>query len=98
MRTVSSVLFLMMCCALQLTSAGPVALETAQRNCCSEAATFIIPLKQLESYYWTSSSCLTSHIVFITKAKEICVNPNDKWVKRAINHMNKLNSASKSPQ
>ncbi|XP_051975352.1 C-C motif chemokine 22-like [Xyrauchen texanus] len=95
MRAVSSMLFLMLCCALQHTSAGPVAIETAQRNCCSKAATFIIPLTQLVSYYWTSSSCPTRHIVFITKSRKVCVNPDKDWVKRAIN---KLNSASKSPQ
>ncbi|XP_051547956.1 C-C motif chemokine 22-like [Myxocyprinus asiaticus] len=99
MRTVFSVLFLMLFCALQLISAGPFAVETAQRICCPRVAKVIIPLRKLESYFWTNRSCPIRHIVFITKAKKrFCVIPDNNWVKRAMNHVNKMKSASKSPQ
>ncbi|KAF4094963.1 hypothetical protein G5714_024041 [Onychostoma macrolepis] len=59
----TSSLFLMLCGALQLTSANPLAGEMANSRCCINEINVRIPLKRLESYYWTSSSCPLKHIV-----------------------------------
>ncbi|XP_067292694.1 C-C motif chemokine 22-like [Pseudorasbora parva] len=85
-----SLLFLMLCCAMQLTSAGPLASEAANSKCCSKEISFKIPRRALESYYWTSSSCPLRHIVFVTiHKKHHCVKPDNKWAQLYINHIDK---------
>ncbi|XP_016366884.1 eotaxin-like [Sinocyclocheilus rhinocerous] len=98
----TSSLFLMLCCALQLnTSAGTKAIVSVNSICCFNEINVRIPLKRLESYFWTSSSCPFKHIVFVTvpdskkqKKEEIqknlfCMDPEYKWVQRAINYLDK---------
>ncbi|XP_058623802.1 eotaxin-like [Onychostoma macrolepis] len=95
MKTAS--LFLMLCCALQInTSACTKAIMSVNSICCFNEINVRIPLKRLESYFWTSSSCPLKHIVFVTvpdskkqKKEEIqknlfCMDPEYKWVQRAI--------------
>uniref|UniRef100_A0A673JX12 Eotaxin-like n=1 Tax=Sinocyclocheilus rhinocerous TaxID=307959 RepID=A0A673JX12_9TELE len=89
----TSSLFLMLCCALQLnTSAGDV-----NSICCFNEINVRIPLKRLESYFWTSSSCpfkhiylLHIHVVLMLLSKNLfCMDPEYKWVQRAINYLDK---------
>ncbi|XP_039504077.1 C-C motif chemokine 22-like [Pimephales promelas] len=93
-----SLLLLLLCCAVQLTSAGPQAVESANGVCCFEETRSRIPLRRLKSYYWTNSSCPYTYIVFVTTKKiHRCVKPDNKWVQLYINHIDKK-SASDSPK
>ncbi|RXN21898.1 C-C motif chemokine 13-like protein [Labeo rohita] len=98
----TSLVFLMLCCALQLnTSAGIRAVMSVNSICCFKEINIRIPLKRLVSYLWTSNSCPFKHIVFVTapdpkkKMKEkirknlFCMDPEYKWVRRAINYLDK---------
>ncbi|XP_052454077.1 C-C motif chemokine 22 [Carassius gibelio] len=90
-----SSLFLTLYCVLQLTSAGTMSVDLANSICCFNE-TSRIPLKQLQSYFWTSSICPLKHVVFVTiKKKQFCANPASAWVKRAIEHVDN-NQASNS--
>ncbi|XP_050958030.1 uncharacterized protein LOC127159183 [Labeo rohita] len=63
----TSLVFLMLCCALQLnTSAGIRAVMSVNSICCFKEINIRIPLKRLVSYLWTSNSCPFKHIVFVT--------------------------------
>ncbi|KAL1247347.1 hypothetical protein QQF64_022723 [Cirrhinus molitorella] len=92
----TSLLCLMLCCALQLTtSAGPFAIESAESICCFNTTKIRIPLKRLESYFWTGSSCPLKNIVLVTSPpdsttrKLFCTDPKEKWVQRAITYLDK---------
>uniref|UniRef100_A0A8C2Q302 Chemokine interleukin-8-like domain-containing protein n=1 Tax=Cyprinus carpio TaxID=7962 RepID=A0A8C2Q302_CYPCA len=90
----TSLLFLMLCCALQLTSAGTMSDELANSVCCFNESSRI-PLKVLESYFWTSSICPLKFIVFVTiKNKQFCGNPKSAWVKRAMKHIDKKSASN----
>uniref|UniRef100_A0A673JS50 Eotaxin-like n=2 Tax=Sinocyclocheilus rhinocerous TaxID=307959 RepID=A0A673JS50_9TELE len=95
----TSLLFLTLCCALQLnnvTSDGSIASESANSICCFNARNIRIPLQRLENYYWTSDICPLRHIVFVTAPedpstpkKQFCMDPENKWVQRTINYLDK---------
>uniref|UniRef100_A0A671SX39 Chemokine interleukin-8-like domain-containing protein n=1 Tax=Sinocyclocheilus anshuiensis TaxID=1608454 RepID=A0A671SX39_9TELE len=66
--------------------------DLANSICCFNETSKIplkqMPLKRLESYFWTSSSCPFKHI----KKEEIqknlfCMDPDYKWVQRAIKYL-----------
>ncbi|XP_016123027.1 C-C motif chemokine 22-like [Sinocyclocheilus grahami] len=81
MRSLMSVLFLVFFCSVQMTSSAVISIDAAQSKCCGEFTDVKIPLKQVASYYWTSSSCARRAIVFKTKSgKEFCVDPEIPWV------------------
>uniref|UniRef100_A0A672QWD3 Chemokine interleukin-8-like domain-containing protein n=1 Tax=Sinocyclocheilus grahami TaxID=75366 RepID=A0A672QWD3_SINGR len=40
-----------------------ISIDAAQSKCCGEFTDVKIPLKQVASYYWTSSSCARRAIV-----------------------------------
>ncbi|KAK2867055.1 hypothetical protein QQF64_022724 [Cirrhinus molitorella] len=74
-----SVLFLVIFCSVQMTSASEAA--NAVSDCCVEFSKVKIPVKLVASYYWTSSSCPIRAIVFKTIAgREFCVDPETTWV------------------
>uniref|UniRef100_A0A672RGX7 Monocyte chemotactic protein 1B-like n=1 Tax=Sinocyclocheilus grahami TaxID=75366 RepID=A0A672RGX7_SINGR len=82
MRSLMCVLFLVLFCSVQMTSSAPHPI-IAQSYCCVEFNYRIIPLKQVVSYYWTSSTCPNHAIVFKTVAgREICVDPKTTWVSK----------------
>uniref|UniRef100_A0A673JS60 Monocyte chemotactic protein 1B-like n=1 Tax=Sinocyclocheilus rhinocerous TaxID=307959 RepID=A0A673JS60_9TELE len=79
MRSLMCVLFLVLFCSVQMTSSAPHAIG-AQSNCCVEFKNVRIPIKQVVSYYWTSSNCAKRAIVFKTVVgREICVDPETTW-------------------
>ncbi|XP_016358947.1 C-C motif chemokine 22-like isoform X1 [Sinocyclocheilus anshuiensis] len=93
----TSLLFLTLCCALQFnTSDGSTASDIENSICCFNPRNIRIPLQRLEYYYWTSDICPLRHIVFVTAPedpstpkKQFCMDPENKWVQRAINHLDK---------
>ncbi|XP_073688322.1 monocyte chemotactic protein 1B-like [Garra rufa] len=79
MKSLLSVLFLVILCSAQMTSATK-AVYTASK-CCVEFSKVKIPVKLVTSYYWTSSECPRRAIVFKTIAgKKFCVDPETPWV------------------
>ncbi|XP_016375252.1 monocyte chemotactic protein 1B-like isoform X2 [Sinocyclocheilus rhinocerous] len=91
MRSLMSVLFLVLFCSVQMTSSAVISIEAAQSKCCGEFTDVKIPLKQVTSYYWTtSSSCARRAIVFQTIAgKEFCVDPETPWVSGHVDKVDK---------
>ncbi|KAL1247346.1 hypothetical protein QQF64_022722 [Cirrhinus molitorella] len=87
----TSLLFLMLCCALQLsTSAGPFANESAETICCFNTTKVRITLQGLESFFWTGSGCPLKNIVFVSSTrKQFCTDSKEKWVQRAITYLDK---------
>ncbi|XP_016123017.1 C-C motif chemokine 2 [Sinocyclocheilus grahami] len=90
----TSLLFLMLCCALQLTSADTMSNDMANSICCFNE-TSKIPLNRLESYFWTSRICPLKYTVFVTiMKKQFCGNPENAWVKRAMKHIDKKSASN----
>ncbi|XP_051547954.1 monocyte chemotactic protein 1B-like [Myxocyprinus asiaticus] len=90
MKSLMSLIFLVLFCSMQMTSSAPVAVDSAQSVCCSEFTKVMIPLKRVVSFKWTSSSCHKQGIVFQTTAgKEICADIQTDWVR---NHIAKVDN------
>uniref|UniRef100_A0A671KW03 Chemokine interleukin-8-like domain-containing protein n=1 Tax=Sinocyclocheilus anshuiensis TaxID=1608454 RepID=A0A671KW03_9TELE len=79
------------------TFSGTKAIMSVNSICCFNEINIRIPLKRLESYFWTSSSCpfkhiylLHIHVVLMLLSKNLfCMDPEYKWVQRAINYLDK---------
>ncbi|XP_051978652.1 monocyte chemotactic protein 1B-like [Xyrauchen texanus] len=90
MKSLMSLIFLVLFCSMQITLSAPNAVAMAQSTCCSEFTNRIIPLKRLVSFKRTSSSCVKQGIVFKTIiGKEICADPQKDWVR---SHIAKLDN------
>ncbi|XP_043084687.1 C-C motif chemokine 4-like isoform X3 [Puntigrus tetrazona] len=90
MRTVMSVMFLVLFCSVQLASSAVISIAVAQSRCCTEFSDVKIPVKLVESYFWTSSSCARRAIVFQMKSgKQICVDPDTTWVSGHVDKVDK---------
>ncbi|XP_050955852.1 monocyte chemotactic protein 1B-like [Labeo rohita] len=90
MRSLMSVLFLVIFRSVQMTSATS-AIEAAQQlKCCVEFSNVKITVKLVRSYSWTSSNCPRRAIVFTTVAgREFCVDPETIRVSHHVNKVNK---------
>ncbi|XP_051978650.1 C-C motif chemokine 2-like [Xyrauchen texanus] len=85
MKSLMSLIFLVLFCSMQVSSSAPNAVAMAQSTCCSEFTNRIIPLKRLVSYKQTGSSCVKQGIVFKTIfGREICVDLQKDWVRSHI--------------
>ncbi|XP_043084684.1 C-C motif chemokine 4-like isoform X1 [Puntigrus tetrazona] len=95
MRTVMSVMFLVLFCSVQLASSASIAIDLAQSKCCFKFSDVKIPVKQVESYFWTSSSCARRAIVFQMKSgKQICVDPDTTWVSGHVDKVDKRTTST----
>ncbi|KAL1247351.1 hypothetical protein QQF64_022727 [Cirrhinus molitorella] len=91
-----SVLFLVIFCSVQMTSATS-SIEAANSNCCVEFSKVKIPVKLVVSYYRTSSHCAKQAIVFKTvSGREFCVDPETTWVNGHVDKVNKRTTAAAS--
>ncbi|XP_051978654.1 monocyte chemotactic protein 1B-like [Xyrauchen texanus] len=85
MKSLMSLIFLVLFCSMQVSSSAPNAIAMAQSTCCSEFTNAAIPFKRLVSYKQTSSSCVKQGIVFKTiVGREICADLEENWVRRHI--------------
>ncbi|XP_022408297.1 C-C motif chemokine 5 [Delphinapterus leucas] len=65
-------------------SASPYASDTTP--CCFAYLSRPLPRAHLREYFYTSSKCSMAAVVFITrKNRQVCANPEKKWVKEYIN-------------
>uniref|UniRef100_UPI004044E0F8 chemokine CCL-CUj precursor n=1 Tax=Danio rerio TaxID=7955 RepID=UPI004044E0F8 len=85
-------------CSIQLVPAmpaTPIAINSAKSVCCEGITHKVIPLKQIMSYQWTTSTCPIKAIVFKTIAgREICVDPQNTLVKKHIANLDKRTSST----
>ncbi|XP_051545787.1 monocyte chemotactic protein 1B-like [Myxocyprinus asiaticus] len=94
MKSLMSLIFLVLFCSMQLASSSTLANQAAQSTCCSEFTNLTIPLRCVVSYKRTSSYCPKEGIVFLTIAgKKICADPQTAWVS---NHIAKVDKRTTS--
>nr|7JH1_A Chain A, XCL1 ancestor [unidentified] len=63
----------------------------ARKSCCLKYTKRPLPLKRIKSYTIQSNeACNIKAIIFTTKkGRKICANPNEKWVQKAMKHLDK---------
>ncbi|XP_055983606.1 C-C motif chemokine 5 [Sorex fumeus] len=67
-------------------SASPHASDTTP--CCFSYIGRSVPRAHIQEYFYTSSKCSMPAVVFITRKKrQVCANPEDRWVRKYINSM-----------
>nr|XP_019588035.1 PREDICTED: C-C motif chemokine 5 [Rhinolophus sinicus] len=67
-------------------SASPYASDTTP--CCFAYISRTLPRAHLREYFYTSSKCSLPAVVFITrKNRQVCANPDKKWVREYINSL-----------
>ncbi|KAB5571646.1 hypothetical protein PHYPO_G00227450 [Pangasianodon hypophthalmus] len=99
MRNLAALLFLLSLCSLHLVSGAPPNLEHMNR-CCSEITKAKVPLKNIVTYWKTSSHCNIKAIVFEILNKEknvkrnVCVDPTEPWVD---SHMKAVDRKNNTP-
>ncbi|XP_020861430.1 C-C motif chemokine 5 [Phascolarctos cinereus] len=68
------------------TISSPYASDTTP--CCFSFTTLPLPLNHIKEYFYTSSRCGNQGVVFITrKNRQLCANPEKKWVRSYINSL-----------
>ncbi|XP_039503795.1 C-C motif chemokine 13-like [Pimephales promelas] len=93
MRSLMFLMVLVLVCSVPMTSSAPLALNVAK--CCMKFNNVKIPVKQVKSYYWTSSECPKPAIVFQTfKGKEFCIDPETTWVNHHVDNVDKRTPAA----
>ncbi|XP_049646446.1 C-C motif chemokine 5 [Suncus etruscus] len=84
--TVALVLTLASAVLFGSTSASPYASDTTP--CCFGYINRSLPQAHVREYFYTSSKCSLPAVVFVTRRKrQVCANPEDKWVRKYINSM-----------
>ncbi|XP_005986935.1 C-C motif chemokine 4 homolog [Latimeria chalumnae] len=85
--TLVAAVVLLLAAVCSETLAEPVAPNTPT-ICCFRYQTQRIPKRAIEDYFYTSSVCSKPGLVFVTrKGREVCANPEDKWVKDYMNSL-----------
>ncbi|NWZ08197.1 CCL5 protein, partial [Agelaius phoeniceus] len=56
--------------------------------CCFSYISRKLPQSHVQEYFYTSSKCSQPAVVFVTRKKrEICANPDSRWVKEYVNSL-----------
>ncbi|XP_053361365.1 C-C motif chemokine 4-like [Clarias gariepinus] len=95
MRNLTALLLLLSLSSLYLVSSAPPGTDV-MKTCCSNPTKARIPLKNIVTYWRTSSSCHLQAIVFQMLNKNttrtVCVDPTAVWVD---SHMRKVDLKNK---
>ncbi|XP_043922059.1 C-C motif chemokine 4-like [Protopterus annectens] len=68
----------------------------APQACCFSYTSAVIPRKQITDYYRTSTMCSNPAIVFKTKKRAFCVNPDLRWVKSFLTYIEAMKATPMS--
>ncbi|XP_053361194.1 C-C motif chemokine 4-like [Clarias gariepinus] len=80
MRNLTALLLLLSLSSLYLVSSAEISTDV-MKTCCRSATKARIPLKNIVTYWKTSSSCSLQAIVFKTVVgKMFCLDPDVAWV------------------
>ncbi|XP_053487573.1 monocyte chemotactic protein 1B-like [Ictalurus furcatus] len=94
MRNLTALLFLLSLCSLHLVSSAPGSTDF-RITCCAKTTKVKIPLKNIVTYWWTSSNCPKKAIVFETlNKKQHCVDPTAVWVNHHMKAVDLRNSTT----
>ncbi|NXA69034.1 CCL5 protein, partial [Mohoua ochrocephala] len=64
----------------------PVGSDTTP--CCFSYTSRKLPQSHVQEYFYTSSKCSQPAVVFVTRKKrEVCANPDARWVKEYVNSL-----------
>ncbi|NP_001039297.1 C-C motif chemokine 5 precursor [Gallus gallus] len=67
-------------------SSSPFGADTTV--CCFNYSVRKLPQNHVKDYFYTSSKCPQAAVVFITrKGRQVCANPDARWVKEYINFL-----------
>ncbi|XP_053458582.1 C-C motif chemokine 22 [Nycticebus coucang] len=73
---------------LQATEAGPYAANVEDSICCRDYVQWPLPLRMVQTFYWTSDSCRRPGVVLLTpKNRQICADPRLSWVRKIIKRL-----------
>ncbi|KFW03485.1 C-C motif chemokine 3, partial [Fulmarus glacialis] len=65
--------------------------DTIPTACCFSYMSLPIPRRYITSAYMTSSACTQPAVILVTKAKrQICVDPQARWVQKYLEHLQML--------
>ncbi|XP_009898788.1 C-C motif chemokine 5 [Dryobates pubescens] len=73
---------------LLLATCSPAAahLDGVPSTCCFKYHPRPVPLSLITSVYTTSSSCAQPGVILVTKKKELCADPQARWVQARLRH------------
>ncbi|NXQ74177.1 C-C motif chemokine 5-like [Molothrus aeneus] len=70
------------------SQALPAPLGSDMALCCFSYISRKLPQSHVQEYFYTSSKCSQPAVVFVTRKKrEICANPDSRWVKEYVNSL-----------
>ncbi|XP_051989223.1 C-C motif chemokine 12-like [Xyrauchen texanus] len=79
----SSTLLLLLCVWVTVSQSSPV-------RCCTKYSSHQLPFLRLKDFTLQDATmlCNIDAVIFTTvKNRQICANPDDSWVKKAISHI-----------
>ncbi|KAM7001332.1 C-C motif chemokine 5-like [Melospiza melodia melodia] len=70
------------------SQALPAPLGSDMGLCCFSYVSRKLPQSHVQEYFYTSSKCSQPAVVFVTRKKrEVCANPDSRWVKEYVNSL-----------
>ncbi|NWW00437.1 CCL5 protein, partial [Machaerirhynchus nigripectus] len=74
--------------AALFSQAFPAPLGSDTTPCCFSYTSRKLPQSHVQEYFYTSSKCSQPAVVFVTRKKrEVCANPDARWVKEYVNSL-----------